>query len=101
MDSIVKSGLDLLGYPVRDKVTGHEGVVTSVTFDLYGCVQGIVHPGKDKDGKLQEPNWFDVKRLEVTGPRVMESPSFATIKTGTEQGPAERPAIGSQQAPAR
>jgi hypothetical protein len=42
-----------------------------------------------------------VKRLEVTGPRVMESPSFATIKTGTEQGPAERPAIGSQQAPAR
>ena len=43
--------LDLLGMQVRDQVTGYSGVVTSVCFDLYGCIQAVVHPGTDKDGK--------------------------------------------------
>lgn len=99
--NIIQASLEFLGYPVKDKVTGQTGVVTTIGFDLYGCVQAIVHPGQDKDGKLLDPLWFDVKRLEKTGKRVMAAPSFASIKTGTEQGPAERPAQGSQQAPAR
>ena len=41
----------LLGMKVKDKVTGYSGVVTSLSFDLYGCVQAVITPitGKDKD----------------------------------------------------
>jgi len=48
----VKKHLSLLGLKVKDKVTGYTGVVASIGFDLYGCVQAIVNPGMDKDGKL-------------------------------------------------
>jgi hypothetical protein len=34
--------LKLLGTKVRDVVTGFVGIVTSVSFDLYGCVQAVV-----------------------------------------------------------
>jgi hypothetical protein len=51
MTTDVKQQLLLLGYRVRDKVTGMTGVVSSISFDLYGCVQAIVNRGLDKDGK--------------------------------------------------
>ena len=63
MDLNVKKHLSLLGKRVKDKVTGLEGVVTSVGFDLYGCIQVIIHPGLDSSGKLQDPHWFDIARL--------------------------------------
>ena len=67
--------LKLLGFPVRDRVTGFEGIVSSVGFDLYGCVMAIVTPLVDKDKKQGEHHWFDTKRLEVTGDKpVMEVP---------------------------
>lgn len=61
----IRKHLELLGLKVKDRVTGHEGVVTSIGFDLYGCIQAIVNPGADKEGKLRDSNWFDVNRLEV------------------------------------
>jgi hypothetical protein len=71
---------NLLGYPVVDKVTGFTGIVTSVSFDLYGCVQVIVSPPIDKDGKRPEAHWFDEKRLRVTSEeRVMPMPCFDSI----------------------
>lgn len=82
----------MLGLKVRDKVTGFEGVATSIDFDLYGCVQVIVQPPIDKDGKRQDSLWFDIKRL-TTGERVMPVPNFAGTKFGDENGPAERPAL--------
>jgi len=52
----VEAGLAMLGYNGTDKVTGMEGVVTSVGFDLYGCVQGGVGPwhgqGRQAQGEL-------------------------------------------------
>jgi hypothetical protein len=57
--------LNYLGLRVRDKVTDYPGVVTSVSFDLYGCIQGLVNPGMDKEGKLKELTWFDLNRLEI------------------------------------
>ena len=57
--------VNMLGYRCRDKVTGVEGVIVSVSFDLYGCIQAIVHPGKDKEGTLKETIWFDIERLEI------------------------------------
>ena len=88
--------ISVLGHRVQDSVTGFKGVATSVSFDLYGCIQILVNPGMDKDGKLQDQTWFDSNRLEVLpdGP-VMERPQFEytpeNIAAG-DKGPAEKPA---------
>lgn len=74
----------LLGFKVRDVVTGFSGVVSSVSFDLYGCVQAIVTP-EAKDGKHGEQYWFDVKRLEALSDEpVMSVPDFANVPGGQD-----------------
>ena len=71
---------DLLGCKARDKITGFSGVVSSVCFDLYGCVQIVLTPGADKEGKLGEGHWFDEKRIEVLDRTpVMPVPSFEHV----------------------
>jgi hypothetical protein len=73
----INSVIGLLGCRAKDKVTDASGVVTSVAFDLYGCVQAALHAGLDKDGKPLEQYWYDVQRLVVThDTRVMEPPRF-------------------------
>ena len=68
----------MLGKPAKDKVTGFTGVISSVSFDLYGCVQAVVTPPIDKDGKTQSGSWFDVTRLELLGDTpVMSPPDFS------------------------
>lgn len=62
----MKKHLDLLGMTVTDRVTGFSGAVVSVIFDLYGCIQALVHPGLDQEGKIRSSEWFDVNRLKVT-----------------------------------
>ena len=78
---------------VEDKVTGFKGVVASISFDLYGCVQAIVNPGADKDGKLMEQGWFDVSRLAIIGEDpVMDRPNFEFgLQAEGKQGAAEKP----------
>lgn len=88
--------LDLLGMHVEDRVTGFKGVVSSVSFDLYGCIQATVNPGANADGNLRDSLWFDVSRLRVISKLpVMERPEFdwtpQVIAEGGK-GPAERPA---------
>ncbi len=89
----------ILGYPVRDLVTGFEGTVTSVGFDLYGCVQCVVNPPV-KDGKVGEVMWYDFKRLVITGDKpVMDVPDFLKPSDGLklvshqEDGPERLPSI--------
>lgn len=94
----LKKHLDLLGMRVEDRVTGLSGIVTTIAFDLYGCIQAIVHPGQNKEGALADPLWFDVARLRVTGGEpVMPRPEFdwsaASVSAGGK-GPAERPRTG-------
>lgn len=89
----VKEHLNLLGFPCKDKVTGFKGVITTIGFDLYGCIQAIVHPGMDNDGKLGEPIWLDINRLEIlANVPVMEQPNFdyGDVAEG-KKGPSERP----------
>ena len=50
--------MELLGFRAEDRVTGFKGVVTSVSFDLYGCIQVALNPGMNKDGKLEDGHWF-------------------------------------------
>ncbi len=94
---VLKKHVDMLGFKVIDKVTGFEGVVSSVGFDLYGCVQVVVTPPVTaKDGKLEDSRWFDIQRLRVVeGERVMAVPSFDALATPDgvhTKGPAEKPA---------
>jgi hypothetical protein len=87
----IEESLALLGITVTDKVTGFKGVVTSISFELYGCIQALVNPGIDKEGKIQEQRWFDTNRLRI-GPEtiVMENPFNSTNKV-VEKGPDKKP----------
>jgi len=84
----MKEHLKLLGFTARDVITGTKGVVTSISFDLYGCVQAIVTPPVDKDGKQPDLRWFDTKRLTAVGDEpVMAVPCF-TAPPGGQNLPA-------------
>ena len=92
----VQKHLALLGLQAKDRVTGFSGVVTSIGFDLYGCIQAVINPGLGGDGKLGDQLWFDVNRLEVTDHRpVMTTPNFeyGPVAEGL-RGAAEKPAPG-------
>jgi hypothetical protein len=89
----VSKHIKLLGLRAQDKVTGFTGVVTSVAFDLYGCVTALLNPGMDKDSKLADQTWFDVGRLKILNQNpVMEPPNFVTgPQAEGRQGAAEKP----------
>ena len=77
--------MKFLGFRVVDAVTGYAGVITSISFDLYGCVQAIVTADLDKDGAPRDGRWFDLKRLTATSDApVMEVPTFAVVPGGQE-----------------
>lgn len=102
MDNVVDTTIKLLGLPGTDKVTGFKGVVTTVGFDVYGCVQVLLTPRvRAEDGKLQEGYWFDVKRLRLGSDmdRVMEVPAHMTTAFGSEAGANDLPMPSSMPAP--
>jgi hypothetical protein len=69
--------INMLGLKVTDRVTGFTGIVSSVCFDLYGCVQLTVNPGLDKDGKQKDSLWYDYNRLKIICKKpVMDQPEF-------------------------
>lgn len=89
----MKKHFELLGMKVADRVTGFKGVVTSLSFDLYGCIQAVVVPPVDKEGKTEEGRWFDITRLKVKGRGpVMLQPDFESgyVAEG-RKGAAEKP----------
>jgi hypothetical protein len=85
----VEQSLDLLGRKVVDKITLVEGIVTSICFDLYGCIQAIVTPSSIDD-KKSDIYWSDIKRLTVVSEYKVMEVSFNS-KYGNEPGPAEKP----------
>jgi len=91
---IIKKHLDLLGHKVKDKVSDFEGVVISMSFDLYGCIQADVRPTTvDEKGKMQNGIWMDVSRLIVKSKKpLMNAPNFewGEVAMG-RKGPANLP----------
>jgi len=84
--------LKLLGKKAKDKVSGFTGIVSCVSFDLYGCVQAVLVPQIAKDGTLKDGSWFDAKRLSVLNEAaVMPPPDFANIAIRQETGAAAKP----------
>jgi len=59
-----KQPIELLGAVVKDKVTGHQGIATSIIYMLSGSVQAHVDPGVGKDGKMRDSYAFDIDRLQ-------------------------------------
>ena len=83
-----------LGLKVKDKVTGFEGVVTSISFDLYGCIQAVVTPPAGEAGKQEDSRWYDMTRLAILSDApVMELPNYeyGYVAEG-RKGPAAKPA---------
>jgi hypothetical protein len=78
--------LALLGFKVVDRVSGFTGVVTSITYDLYGCMQGLVTPETaEEPSKQRDSRWFDLKRLKaISASPVMEVPSFVNVPGGED-----------------
>jgi len=91
---IIKEHFELLGHKVKDKVSDYIGVVISISFDLYGCIQADVRPIElDEKGHVKTGMWFDVARLKVlTKKRLMEPPDFewGEVAKG-KKGPARLP----------
>ena len=91
---LIKKHMDLLGQEVTDKVSDYKGVVISISFDLYGCIQADVRAKElTKDGDLKNGRWFDVSRLEVVSEKpLMEPPDFeyGDVALG-KKGPASLP----------
>jgi hypothetical protein len=87
----VKKHIGILGMKAKDRVTGYKGVVTSVSFDLYGCIQAVITP-EQNGAEYQSGCWFDVRRLDIGKKRVMDVPDYTSgyIAEG-RKGPAEKP----------
>jgi len=89
-----RNHLQILGLPVRDKVTKFKGYASSVVYDLYGCIQVCITPEVDKDGKGGDLAWYDITRLEVLGDKpVVKLPDYSKgyVAEG-RKGAAEKPA---------
>lgn len=89
---ILENHIKLMGYKATDKVTGFTGVIDSVCFDLYGCIQASLTPPQDSGKEWVSSRWFDITRLEVSGDRVMKLPAFdrGYVAEGNK-GPADKP----------
>jgi len=68
---------DLLGLEVEDKVTGFKGVVESLSFDLYGCIQVVIKPRTGSDGNDIDGRWHDISRLSILSKDpIMKRPDY-------------------------
>lgn len=85
--------LELLGCRAKDKITGIEGIITSVCFDLYGCIQAVMTLKADDKGEYNMSPWLDVVRFEILDYKpVIERPNFVKgyVAEG-KKGAAEKP----------
>ncbi len=87
----MKNHLELLGYKVRDSVSGIEGVVSSICFDISGCIQGAVKLPAGKDGKMGESYWVDLKQLEKVSKWPVTAVSTYDVVPGSQAKPAFSP----------
>ena len=54
-----------LGDEAKCKVTGFQGIVTSIAHCLTGCDRATVQPPVNKDGKFPDAMWVDVAALKL------------------------------------
>lgn len=77
---MLQDHLKILGFKAKDVVTGFEGIISSISFDLYGCVQAVLTPPINCKIIPAEGRWFDTSRLKIIGVKpVMKIPNFDKI----------------------
>lgn len=75
--------LKLLGHRATSLISGFKGVITSISFDVNGCIQAAINPGVDKEGKIRDSLWFDVKAIFITSKKpVLRQPDFVVVPGG-------------------
>lgn len=79
-----ESGMDILGFKFRDKVTGFEGVATGYVRYLSGCNQALIVPHADKN-EFKDGQWIDEQRLK-------RRPGKRVILDNTKADGFDRPA---------
>lgn len=73
-----------LGEKLRDRVTGFEGIATSRTEYLNGCVQYVLTP-KIKKGETKYPTGVDLDEENLVRVSAGVTPKLKSVRTG---GPA-------------
>ena len=93
MSKVAEKHLSCLGYKAKDKVTGFSGVVDSVCFDLYGCIQVSLKPPVNAKGEVLNGYWFDINRIKILSKSpVVKAPNFkARYQAEGKQGAADKP----------
>lgn len=69
-----------LGKRVKEKVTKREGVVTGISFDLYGCVQVLVNHGLGDLNTPKTQTYYDLHRIKVLSEEDVVKPPVRSIK---------------------
>lgn len=77
-----------LGDLAQDRISGFVGIVTGRGEYLYGCVQVLLAPREQREGKPCESQWFDEDRCEVVEAGKMRKPVTAEDRKG---GPSINP----------
>ena len=81
-----------LGDKVKDVVTGYEGIVTSRTRYLNGCLSYGVRAQKLHDGKPIDAIWLDEEQLEeIHGAAIVLPGSPVAVSGGSHESPPSRP----------
>ncbi|HYG02123.1 MAG TPA: hypothetical protein VD927_06725 [Chryseosolibacter sp.] len=74
----------MLGKKLKDKITGFEGIATSMHIYLTGCSQYALQQSIDKDGKVPDLKYFDEGRLEVVGEGISKE-SVTAMENGCDE----------------
>lgn len=87
--------LNLLGCKAKDRITGLTGIITTISYDLYGCIQATMTQKANTEGVYNLTSWMDVTRFEILDyESVIERPNFdkGYVAEG-KKGSAEKPAL--------
>ena len=80
--------MELLGLEVEDKVTKVSGIVTSISYDLYGCIQAIITPDVETKNRDSVNGWYDIKRLNILSEvPIMDLPNWNDEEIGCGDKP--------------
>ena len=79
-----------LGKKIKDKVSGMEGMVVSITHFLNGCVRVSIQPPVDQDNKMQDERWFDYQQVELVEPKKVNVKPSRTGGPQTSKTPSMR-----------
>ena len=80
MNQITKN-LNLLGYQAVDVITKKKGIITSMSFDVSGCIQALIVPKQNKGE--DKSFWVDTKRLKnISKKPIMTPPNFLIVPGG-------------------